>query len=663
MKKIYLTILSAILLISSSNLFAKDIPVIVIAPGKNIQSKSTVGTNVTVISGDTIRSSSDNFLGNIIDGNSTSTNTFQMGGHGTNMGIQLRGLEKRYSTVYIDGVKMSDPATPDNSFYFQHIMKDSIERVEILKGNQSTLYGSNAIGGTKHIFTKKGKEGHRSTTKVSAGSNKTTNAYYSVDGANDKIDYYLGLNRFLTSGISARNDDGESDQYRNKSLTANFGYTFNENLKIENSLRVRNTDLKYDAVAPSSTDLNDRSDDITGNYSLRIIQDAGKNNNTLSYNKLQSVRKTTETGNTKQNYFGYRDAVNWTGTYNFDLDNRIVYGAEGEFDAAKYLGDYAPSQKGWKKSQFDKYTDESIVSQFFDYQFRPLEKLYTTFGLRSDKHSTVGRKTSGRTTLAYRLDNISTIRSSWGTGVRFPALYDIHYGTGNTNTSGGGSYSGDGYNNVTADDLKSERANSFDVGYETYLENLGLDFDVNYFNIEIKNPLNGDMRNNWKVNNTNGVNTSKGIELGLGYSPDDKKYAIDFGYTFTDSYDSNTCDSQIVGSNRGCGLEGDALGTAKVRVPKNAFSSSISHKTYPGVTNTLGLKFMGERRDFGNNANGFADVVLEDYMTLDFTTNYRCFNTYDLTFRAGNIFNDVYEEAHMYSTQGRTFNIGLNRVY
>ena len=72
---------------------------------------------------------------------------------------------------------------------------------------------------------------------------------------------------------------------------------------------------------------------------------------------------------------------------------------------------------------------------------------------------------------------------------------------------------------------------------------------------------------------------------------------------------------------------------------------------------------MGERRDFGDSANGFADVVLEDYMTVDFTTNYRLFNTYDLTFRAGNIFNDVYEEAAMYSTQGRTFNIGLNRVY
>ena len=77
-----------------NKVFSKDVPMIVIAPGKTPQSLSTVGSTVTVIDGDTIRNSNKSFLGAIIDQESGSTNTFQDGGHGTNMGIQLRGLEK-----------------------------------------------------------------------------------------------------------------------------------------------------------------------------------------------------------------------------------------------------------------------------------------------------------------------------------------------------------------------------------------------------------------------------------------------------------------------------------------------------------------------------------------------------------------------------------------
>ena len=87
------------------------------------------------------------------------------------------------------------------------------------------------------------------------------------------------------------------------------------------------------------------------------------------------------------------------------------------------------------------------------------ENLYATIGFRSDEHSVVGRKPSGRTTLAYKLDQKSKIRSSWGAGIRFPSLYDYHFADGNTPSSGGGLESGDNYQGISLGRFKSRTRN------------------------------------------------------------------------------------------------------------------------------------------------------------------------------------------------------------
>ena len=125
---------------------------------------------------------------------------------------------------------MSDPSNPDNSFYISNIMKDAIERVEILKGSQSSLYGSSAIGGTINIFTKKGREGNHKKYDILRGSNGTTNLQASFDGADENHDYYIGLSKFVTDGISAMNDEptvNDDDSYTNQGIVGNYGYKIN----------------------------------------------------------------------------------------------------------------------------------------------------------------------------------------------------------------------------------------------------------------------------------------------------------------------------------------------------------------------------------------------------------------------------------------------------
>ena len=123
----------------STSVFSKEIPIIVISASKSPQSKSTVGSDVTVIDRKTIENSNEYFIGDILDSNLNGMNLNQSGGHGTVSGIQLRGQPKRYTTVYIDGVKVSDPSTPSNDYYFNNLMSGSFDRIEVLKGAQSSL--------------------------------------------------------------------------------------------------------------------------------------------------------------------------------------------------------------------------------------------------------------------------------------------------------------------------------------------------------------------------------------------------------------------------------------------------------------------------------------------------------------------------------------------
>ena len=213
---------------------------------------------------------------------------------------------------------------------------------------------------------------------------------------------------------------------------------------------------------------------------------------------------------------------------------------------------------------------------------------------------------------------------------------------------------------LTLEDLKAERGISYDIGYDTYIDNIDMGLSLTYFNVKQKNPLNSDARNNWKMQNTDGVNTSEGIELSADWKPENKKIGVSFDYTFTDSFDSNNCE---VSSSSCTTLKGSKLSTAKVRVPRHTFSSTISHNVIPNLQNSLSIKFVDEIRDFGNTNNGFKDVVLEDWMTFNLSSDYKLYDDYKLYFNAINIFDDVYEQAYQYSSMGRSFNIGLRRTY
>ena len=636
----------------SSSVFSKEIPVIVISAGKTPQSYSSVGSQVTIIDSKTIKSSSDLFLTDLLENETQGLNIFQLGGKGTNAGIQLRGLPKRYSTVYIDGVKMNDPSASDNAFYSQGLFVDSIDRIEVLKGSQSSLYGNGAVGGTINIVTKKGKLGKHQNATVRTGTNNTQDIFYSFDGADEKQNYYVGLNYYSTDGISAMNNDNdEDDPYENNSLTANYGYKISDNNTIENSLRVTDSFLKYDSPSNGSDDLKPQTDDVEAHYSFKFKNINNNFKNTFGFSKSGTSREVTAASGKENDFVGSKDIYSYLGEYNFNLDSKIIYGTDVEFLRAKF-----DHERAGPKSKLT--SGAEIYSQYVDYQFRPYENIYATIGGRNDKHTSAGDEQSYRATGSFDLGGNSKIRSSYGIGFLFPSLYES---------------AGYAYTRTSSDNMNAERTSSFDIGYETYFDTLDLGFNITYFDIEIEDPLMGSNVDYIQQNYAGGKNTSKGIELATNWT-DNKKLNIGFNYTLTKSYSGMDCDKPLkdaFGYKSCIDLSNGWTDSAMVRVPVHAFSSKIKYDFNKNLNSSLLLTYKGRTRDYGTanqgcdygSTNCYRDQILDEYFLVDLASSYKISDGYNLNLSIKNLFDKDYENSNLYTGTPQAMNIGLKKSF
>ena len=639
---VYVTII--LFLNTTKVLSTDDIPVLVIAPSKKPQSISTVGTSVVVLDENFLQNSSEYFLGDVLASNTSSANFFQNGGHGSSSAIQLRGLPKRYSTVYIDGVKMSDPSSVSGDYDFNHILTSQISRVEILKGNQSSVYGSGAIGGTINITTKKGQSGKKKSVMFNTGSHKTNNYSISFSGANEEDNYYVGFERFQTEGMSAMTHNDEKDGYKNNSLTANYGKILSDNLNFKSNLRLTETNKQYDKEVTSSSATHNEEEDgmqASGNMSLEYkVNEKFTNTVTFGNTYIKRVYQAAPgSGNPqKDNYYGDRYSYSYKGNYNYNLDNSVVFGIEREDDHIGYNADAT----GIKDESY--YT----TSSYFDYQKRFSNNIFATFGSRFDDNSVAGNEEAHRASLAYLFDDKSTkIKSSYGTGFRFPSLYEMYFVYASNSSS--------------LPFVKAENSKSFDIGIEkSYLDN-NLKLDLTYFNLKYDNLLEGWKDNNsgsaaYTTQNSDGIVKSQGLEFTSSWRALEN---LDFGlnYTYTSTYDGAEADDP----NRNQNYTNNQM----VRVPRNLINLQTSFRppNNENLSFVLNSKWSDTARDYGNGNRTFTDEMIDDYFVNDLSIKYNLWDTYNLFFNITNIFDEKYETTRDYSQMDRSLNIGLKRVY
>ena len=201
---------------------------------------------------------------------------------------------------------------------------------------------------------------------------------------------------------------------------------------------------------------------------------------TLANTYIERIAAATpNSGNAAQdNYYGDRYAFIYSGNYNFNLDNSIVFGFEREED-----------QMGYNKDMTGRIDNHAYVtSSYFDYQSRVTNNIYATFGSRFDEHKHSGDEEAHRATLAYLFNDKSTkLKSSYGTGFRFPSLYEFFYQDAGTHN------------------LSAEKSEGFDFGIEKSFSDLGLSIDATYFNLKYYDTLEACNTSSWLVKNLPGT--------------------------------------------------------------------------------------------------------------------------------------------------------------
>ena len=524
-----------------------------------------VASSVTVITSEEIERKQQRTLPDVLR-DIPGLSLVQTGGPGGLTSVFIRGTNSNHTKVFIDGIDVVDPSTADGAFDFGHLLASDIERVEVLRGPQSGLYGSDAIGGVINIVTKHGAGAPRFTAGAEGGSFGTFNQTGSASGAVDRFTYTFGVGH-LHSGDTpvtprdllppGRNPIG--DAYDNKTLSAKLGAGVTDSLDVGVVARYIDTELRFtgeDFSAFPSVPASDQSGADTrqfftrGTARLALFEGAFDQTLGVAYTRHSRRYLSPDTG------FGPVDPITYRG-------NRIKWDWQGNLHIAtgQVLTLGAESQQEEITTPIS--AEATTNAGFVQLQSRVNERLFNTISLRYDDHERFGGETTYRIAPAVLLPGTGTkFKGSVGTSFKAPSLDQLFH-----------DYSAFGF--FANPDLKPEESFGYDLGFEQALAGAHAQVGATYFHNDIDHLI--------TINNagTSYVNVAKattsGIESFLVHQPFDRlSWRTD--YTYTRAEDA-------------------ILGSELLRRPKHKASVDAHWRVTDAATLSATVLYVGSRID------------------------------------------------------------------
>lgn len=594
---------------------------IVVTANRTARALSEVGSSVTVIAEDEIvtRQASD-----IIDVLRTVPGvTFNRnGGIGTVTGVSIRGAQSDQTVVLIDGIKLNDPSSIGGGFDFGPLLTGNIARIEVVRGSQSVLYGSQAIGGVVNMLTREPTEELGVFARAEYGSRDTAELVGNVSGKFGPVAASFGGTYLTTDGISTFNETRggtEADGFESIGLNGKVDVALTDNISLDLRAFYADGETGIDGFLPdfSFGDTNEVSNrtDFVGYAGINAAFLDGRFRNRLgfAYTDIERENINLDTDFVTFDGSGENRRFEYQGVFDASDDAQIVFGAEREesqFTSTSF-GTVTPTQ------------DASINSLYAQVNVTPIDGLSLTGGLRYDDTNTFGSATIFSASGAYSPnEGSSIIRASYGEGFKAPSLFQRFSSFGNP-------------------DLVAEQSESWDVGFTQNFLDDRAQVGVTYFNRDGTNeigfvgcsadiPICNDPANPRPFGTYNNIDavSADGWEFGVALKPVDG-FDVSLNYSIIDAFD-------------------DTTGNRLARRAEETASLVADYRTSGGFGIGATVLLVGD--SFDDVANTRQN---DGYFVADLRVSYGITEALELFGRIENVTDEEYETIFQFGQPGR----------
>lgn len=329
--------------------------------------------------------------------------------------VSIRGAGSGNTVILADGVQLNDPSSPGNGYDFAGLDPYNIARIEVLRGPQSVLYGSDAIGGVINVITKTGGDGFGGNIFGEFGSYNSFRGGANMFGGTQNLGINVAVSGISTDGISAADEnDGniETDAYKAFTLSSKVTFRPTDIFNGEIITRYSDNRSEFDNFGPVDGDMVAYFDEfmIAGRASLDLLDDRFANTISVEYSTID--RRNEANGVESFTAEGTRVNIDYLGVYTPVSGWTITAGAQREETKAVTIDP-------------DSFSINSLLGEV---AFTQVKGLVLTGGLRFDDHETFGSKLTARVTGSYTIEETGTrIIANWSEGFKAPSIFQLTY--------------------------------------------------------------------------------------------------------------------------------------------------------------------------------------------------------------------------------------------